>query len=252
MILLKTGKAIDYIAESSKIVAETLSLIKKLVRPGVTTRELDKTAEDFILSKDAKPAFKGYGGSRNPFPASVCCSVNNEVVHGIPGDRKLTGGDIISLDVGVLKRGYYGDGAVSVAVGEISPEKADLMRVTNESLALAIEAAIEGNRVHDISYTVQNHVETNGFSVVRALCGHGVGKRLHEDPSVPNYGKRGTGAKLKTGMTLAIEPMVNMGSYHVYTADDGWTVLTQDGKPSAHFEHTILINGRKAEILTQC
>jgi methionyl aminopeptidase len=251
VIHIKTGKAIEYIAESSRIVSETLELLRKLVRPGITTGELDKTAEEYILSNDARPAFKGYGGATNPFPASVCISVNDEVVHGIPCERTLKSGDIVSLDVGVVKHGYYGDGAISAAVGEISAESRRLMDVTEQSLHLAIEAAVEKNRVHDISHAVQQHVEKNGYSVVRALCGHGVGKRLHEDPSVPNFGKKGTGAKLKNGMTLAIEPMVNMGSYHVYVMDDGWTVRTKDGKPSAHFEHTILINGNKAEILTK-
>lgn len=254
MIYIKTKKEIDYIRESCRIVAETLQLMKANVRVGVTTKELDQIAEDYILSNDAKAAFKGYsqGGSSIDYPASICSSVNEEVVHGIPGSRVLKNGDIVSLDVGVYKNGYYGDAALSVAVGELTEEKKKLMDVTEKSLYKGIEEAQAGNHVYDISYAVQNYVETNGFSVVRDLCGHGVGKYLHEDPSIPNFGKKGTGAKLKNGMTLAIEPMVNAGDYRVLTAQDGWTVLTRDGSPSAHFEHTILVSENKAEILTVC
>ncbi len=254
MIYIKTKKEIDYIRESCKIVAETLQLMKANVRVGVTTKELDQIAEDYILSNNAKAAFKGYsqGGSSIDYPASICSSVNEEVVHGIPGPRVLKNGDIVSLDVGVYKNGYYGDAALSVAVGELTEEKKKLIDVTEKSLHKGIEEAQAGNHVYDISYAVQTYVEANGFSIVRDLCGHGVGKYLHEDPSIPNFGKKGTGAKLKNGMTLAIEPMVNAGDYRVYTAEDGWTVLTRDGSPSAHFEHTILISDNKAEILTVC
>ncbi len=254
MIYIKTKKEVDYIRESCKIVAETLQLMKANVRVGVTTKELDQIAEDYILSNDAKAAFKGYsqGGSSIDYPASICSSVNEEVVHGIPGPRVLKSGDIVSLDVGVYKNGYYGDAALSVAVGELTEEKTKLMEVTENSLYKGIEEARAGNHVYDISYAVQTFVEANGFSIVRDLCGHGVGKYLHEDPSIPNFGKKGTGAKLKNGMTLAIEPMVNAGDYHVLTGQDGWTVLTRDGSPSAHFEHTILISDNKAEILTIC
>ena len=254
MIYIKTKKEIDYIRESCKIVAETLQLMKANVRVGITTKELDQIAEDYILSNDAKAAFKGYsqGGSSIDYPASICSSVNEEVVHGIPGPRVLNNGDIVSLDVGVYKNGYYGDAALSVAVGELTEEKKKLMDVTEKSLHKGIEEAQAGNHVYDISYAVQTYVEANGFSIVRDLCGHGVGKYLHEDPSIPNFGKKGTGAKLKNGMTLAIEPMVNAGDYRVLTAQDGWTVLTRDGSPSAHFEHTILISDNKAEILTVC
>jgi len=254
VIYIKTKKEIDYIRESCKIVAETLQLMKANVRVGVTTKELDQIAEDYILSNDAKAAFKGYsqGGSSIDYPASICSSVNEEVVHGIPGPRVLKNGDIVSLDVGVYKNGYYGDAALSVAVGELTEEKLKLMDVTEKSLHKGIEEAQAGNHVFDISYAVQTYVEANGFSIVRDLCGHGVGKYLHEDPSIPNFGKKGTGAKLKNGMTLAIEPMVNAGDYRVLTAEDGWTVLTRDGSPSAHFEHTILISDHKAEILTIC
>ncbi len=253
MILIKTKKEIDLIRESCKIVAETLQLMKKNVAPGVTTGELDKIAEDYILCCNAKAAFKGYsqGGSSIDFPASICASVDDEVVHGIPGNRVLKSGEIIALDVGVYKNGYYGDAALSVAVGEISDEKKKLMEVTEKSLYLGIEQAVVGNRVHDISYAVQSYVEGNGFSVVRDLCGHGVGKHLHEDPPVPNFGRKGTGAKLRKNMTIAIEPMINIGKYNVIQAEDGWTILTQDGSPSAHFEHSILITDNKAEILTK-
>jgi len=254
VIYIKTKKEIDYIRESCKIVAETLQLLKGNVRPGITTKELDRIAEDYILSNNAIAAFKGYsqGGSSVDYPAAICSSIDDEVVHGIPGNRVLKEGEIISLDVGVQKKGYFGDAALSVAVGSISEEKQKLMDVTEKSLYLGIEQAVVDNRVHDISAAVEEYVEMNGFSVVRDLCGHGVGKFLHEEPSVPNYGKKGTGAKLKNGMTIAIEPMVNMGKYSVKTNYDGWTVLTVDGLPSAHFEHSILISNGKPEILTVC
>lgn len=254
MIYIKTKKEIDYIRESCKIVAETLQLVKAKVKAGITTKELDQIADDYILSNNARAAFKGYsqGGSSIDYPASICSSIDDEVVHGIPGNRVLKNGDIISIDVGVYKNGYYGDAALSVGVGEISDEKKRLMEVTEKSLYLGIEAAQSGNHVHDISYAVQSYVEESGYSIVRDLCGHGVGKYLHEDPSIPNFGKKGTGALLKNGMTLAIEPMVNMGNYRVKTAEDGWTVLTADGSPSAHFEHSILILNNKPEILTVC
>jgi methionyl aminopeptidase len=253
VIIIKTKKDIDFIKESCKIVAETLQLLKNNVKPGITTLELDRIAEDYIKSNNAIPAFKGYTqGSAPGFPGSVCTSVDDEVVHGIPGSRALKIGEIISLDVGVLKNDYYGDAAISVAVGEVSAEKEKLLNITEKSLYEGINSALEGNRVHDISAAVQSYVEENGFSIVRDLCGHGVGKYLHEEPSIPNFGKKGTGAKLKNGMTLAIEPMVNAGKYQVLTNKDGWTILTADGKPSAHFEHTILVNGNSPKILTVC
>ena len=251
MIYIKTKKEIDLIRESCKIVAETLQLLKANVKPGITTFELDKIAEDYILSNNAKAAFKGYsqGGSFS-FPGSICTSVDDAVVHGIPGHRVLNNGEIISLDVGVFKNKYYGDAAITVPVGNINAEKQKLLDVTEKALYIGIEEAKENNRLNDISGSIQEYVETNGFSVVRELCGHGVGKYLHEDPSVPNFGKKGTGVKLRKGMTLAIEPMVNFGKSKVHTGDDGWTVLTADGSPSAHFEHTILISNGKPEILT--
>lgn len=253
MIYIKTKKEIDYIRESCKIVAETLQLLKRNVKAGITTAELDKIAEDYILSNNAKSAFKGYsqGGSVR-FPGCICASVDDEVVHGIPGKRQLREGEIISLDCGVVKNNYFGDAAITVAVGEISEEKRNLLKVTEESLYKGIEEAKAKNRLHDISYAVQEYVEYNNYSVVRDLCGHGVGRFLHEDPSIPNFGRKGTGVQLKSGMTLAIEPMVNMGNYHVSIEPDGWTIVTADGKPSAHFEHTILIINDKPEILTIC
>jgi len=253
VIYIKTQKEIDFIRESCRIVAETLRLVKSNVKVGVTTIELDRIAEDYIKSNSAIPAFKGYSQGGLPgFPGSVCTSINDAVVHGIPGQVKLEEGDIVSLDIGVLKNNYYGDAAITVAVGKISDEKKMLMEVTEKSLQLGIEQAKDGNRVHDISAAVQDYVEQNGFSIVRDLCGHGVGKFLHEDPAVPNFGKRGTGSKLKRGMTIAIEPMVNAGGYEVITSPDGWTVITADGSPSAHFEHTILILDNSPEILTVC
>ncbi len=253
MIIIKTKKEIDFIRESCLIVAETLQLVKKSVRVGITTKELDLIAEDYILTKNAKPAFKGYSqGDGNPFPATICSSRNCEVVHGIPSKTTLNDGDIISIDVGVNKNGFFGDAALTVAVGNISPEVQKLMDVTEKSLYRGIDEAIENRRLHNISNAIQSFVEENGFSIVRELTGHGVGKRLHEDPSIPNYGKRDSGPKLKSGMTLAIEPMVNMGKKEVVVGYDGWTVLTKDGLPSAHFEHTILVTNGKPEILTVC
>ncbi len=249
---LKTKREIELIRESSRIVAEVLKLVGAQIKPGVTTLELDTLAEDYIRSFGGVPAFKGYGSQKdNLFPATLCTSVDAEVVHGIPSKRVLKEGEIVSIDVGVKKNGYFGDGAWSFAVGRISPEKQRLLDVTRESLCKGIEKAVVGNRVHDISYAVQSYVEANGFSVVRELVGHGVGKDLHEPPNVPNFGKPGTGPELKSGMTLAIEPMVNLGNYQVLMQPDGWTVVTRDGLPSAHFEHTVAIVDGKAEILTQ-
>lgn len=252
MIYVKSKHEIELIRESSRIVAEVLKLVSAHVRPGVTTLELDKLAEDYIRSFDGLPAFKGYGSQKNNlFPATLCTSIDAEVVHGIPGKRELREGEIISVDVGVKKEKYFGDGAWTFPVGEISAEKQRLLRVTEESLNRGIEKAVAGNRVHDISCAIQLHVESNGFSVVRELVGHGVGRELHEGPNVPNFGKAGTGPELRTGMTLAIEPMVNYGSSDVTMQEDGWTVVTRDGMPSAHFEHTIAIVNGKPEILTR-
>lgn len=253
MILIKSKKEIDYIRESCKIVAETLQLLKANVKPGISTIELDKIAEDYIRSNNGIPAFKGYSQGGAPgFPGSICSSIDDEVVHGIPGSKVLKDGEIISVDIGVNKHGFFGDAALTIAVGKIKPEKQKLIEVTERSLYLGIEQAVVGNRVHDISNAVQSYVESNGFSIVKDLCGHGVGKFLHEDPSIPNFGKKGTGPKLKSGMTLAIEPMVNAGKHDVTTAADGWTIITADGSASAHFEHTILVNDNSPEILTVC
>lgn len=252
MIYIKTKNEIDLIRESCKIVARTLEKVGQYIKPGVTTKELDLIAEDFILSQNAIPAFKGYQAGNNiPFPASICSSIDEEVVHGIPGSRKLKDGEIVSIDIGVVKKGFYGDAALTFEVGNVSLEKKQLMKVTEESLYIGIEEAVEKNRVHDISFAIQQYVESFGYGIVRELCGHGVGKYLHEDPSVPNFGRKGTGAKLKKGMTIAIEPMITLGKHNVLVAYDGWTVLTEDNSPAAHFEHTILITDGKPEILSK-
>jgi methionyl aminopeptidase len=252
MVRIKTSHEIELIRESCKIVADVLKLVGTKIQPGVTTLDLDRLAEDYIRSFGGVPAFKGYGHKKsNLFPATLCTSINDVVVHGIPSKRALRDGDIVSVDVGVKKEGFFGDGARTFAVGEISEEKQRLMNATEESLARGIEQAVAGQRIHDISSAVQEHVEANGFSVVRDLVGHGVGLELHEEPSVPNFGKRGTGIKIQDGMTLAIEPMVNAGSWEVEFGADGWTVKTRDGKPSAHFEHTIAVVDGKPEILTK-
>lgn len=252
MVYIKSRRDIEFIRESCKLVAEVLRLIGAHAKPGVTTQELDALAEDYIRSMGGEPAFKGYGHApQNPFPSTLCTSIDEQVVHGIPGKRVLREGEILSIDVGVKKQGYYGDGAASFAIGDLKDEKQRLMRVTEEALYRGIAEAKVGNRVHDISHAIQEYVESHGFSVVRDLVGHGVGKKLHEEPAVPNYGKQGTGMRLKEGMTLAIEPMVNYGTWRVRVAPDGWTIVTEDEQPSAHFEHTVAIVNGKAEILTQ-
>jgi len=251
VILIKTQKEIDQIRISGKLTARVLEHVRQYVREGITTKELDTIAEDFIRSNDAKPAFKGYpSNDAYSFPGTLCISIDEEVVHGIPGERVLKAGEIVSIDTGVIKNGFYGDSAITVAVGEISPEKKRLMEATEKSLYLAIEQAVVGNRIGDIGYAVQSYVEPLGYSVVRELCGHGVGKHLHEEPNVPNFGVRNRGNKLKNGMTIAIEPMINLGRHEVKVLKDGWTVVTADKKPSAHFEHTIAIIDNKPEILT--
>lgn len=251
MINIKTPEEINLMRESCRIVAEVLRLLESYIKPGITTKELDQIAEEYIRSQGAEPAFKGYGNDKsNLYPASLCTSIDDEVVHGIPDKRKLEEGQIISIDVGVRKNKFYGDGAKSFPVGKVSEEKMKLLKITEESLYRGIEKAKAGNRLHDISAAVQKHVESAGFSVVRDLVGHGIGKDLHEEPQIPNYGEPGTGILLKPGMTLAIEPMVNMGTYRVKFNSDGWTVTTYDGKPSAHFEHTICITESEPEILT--
>ena len=251
MVRIKTKEEIELIRESSRIVAEVLKLVGSMIRPGVTTIELDRVAEEYIRSHGGEPAFKGYGPKQNPFPATLCTSVDAEVVHGIPSKRTLRDGEILSVDVGVKKNKFFGDGAWSFAVGEISQDKRKLMQVTEKSLSIGVAQAVVGNKVHDISHAIQVFVEQNGFSVVRELVGHGVGEALHEEPNVPNFGKAGTGIKLQNGMTLAIEPMVNQGAFAVNVLRDGWTVVAADGLPSAHFEHTIAIVDGTAEILTK-
>lgn len=249
---IKSPHEIVLMKESCKIVADVLRLLKNMIQPGVTTKQLDEITEEYIRSQDAEPAFKGYGHDLdNLFPASICASINDEVVHGIPGKRRLQSGDIISIDVGVRKGGFFGDGAWTFEVGNVPLDKVRLMKVTEESLYEGIQRARAGNHVHDISAAVQRHVEKEGYSVVRDLVGHGVGRQLHEEPAIPNFGKAGTGLILQAGMTLAIEPMVNVGAYKVQFDPDGWTVRTSDGTPSAHFEHTILVTDGAPEILTQ-
>lgn len=249
--LRKDAREADLMRGSCAIVADVLRLVGTMIRPGATTLELDAAAEELIRSRGAEPAFKGYGSDRrNLFPASICASVEDEVVHGIPGPRELREGEIVSIDVGVLKEGFYGDGAWTFAVGRVDADRERLMRVTREALEAGIAQCVAGNRVHDISAAVQRTVEAGGFSVVRDLVGHGIGRRLHEEPAVPNFGSPGTGMTLEEGMTLAIEPMVNFGGHRVDVDRDGWTVRTADRSPAAHFEHTVLVTAGAAEILT--
>jgi methionyl aminopeptidase len=246
MIILKSREEIEKIRKSNRIAAQILEKLREIIAPGITTADLDRVAEEMAGRNSARPAFKGYRG----YPASLCTSINSEVVHGIPSARELREGDIVSLDFGILFEGYYGDSALTVPVKEVSPEGMRLIRVTEESLYRGIEQARAGNRLGDISAAVQEHVEAAGFSVVRDYVGHGIGKSLHEDPQIPNYGTRGRGIVLKKGMVLAIEPMVNEGRYNVRVTGDGWTVVTEDGKLSAHFEHTIAISDDGPEILS--
>jgi methionyl aminopeptidase len=251
MIYLKSESEIEKMRESAQIVSRTLAEVAKYIAPGVTTAKLDGIAEEFIKKNNARPAFKGYGPKGNVFPATLCISVNEEVVHGIPSEKKvLKEGDIVSIDCGVEKDGYFGDHAYTFAVGECEDDKIRLLRATLESLYKGIEQAVHGNRVGDISSAVQTHCENEGFGVVRDLVGHGLGKSLHEDPSVPNFGKAGRGDRLRSGMTLAIEPMITMGTWKIKTLDDGWTVVTADKKVAAHYEHDIVVREGKAEILS--
>lgn len=246
MIILKSDRELVLMREAGRIVAETLALVEKAVAPGVTTKEINDLAESYILKKGAYPSFKGYRG----FPASICASVNEEVVHGIPGLRRLEEGDIISIDVGAIFEGYHGDAAITVPVGKVRPEVERLLRVTREALWLGIEKARAGGRLSDISHAIQTHAEKNGYSVVREFVGHGIGRTMHEEPQVPNYGRPGRGPRLVPGMTLAIEPMVNQGRPEVRVLANGWTVVTQDGSYSAHFEHTVAITADGPKVLT--
>lgn len=244
--IYKTDDEIELIRKSSLLVGKTLAELAKRIQPGVTTLELDKIAEEFIKDHGAYPGFLGY----NNFPNSICASVNQAVVHGLPGTNELIEGDIVSLDIGVIMNGYWGDSAYTFAVGEVSPEIRQLLDVTKASLYLAIEEAIAGKRIGDIGYAVQNYSESFGYGVVRDLVGHGVGKDLHEAPEVPNFGKRGQGLQLQENLVIAIEPMINQGTRNVKQLKDGWTVVTSDGKPSAHYEHTIVVRKNKAEVLS--
>ncbi len=233
-------------ARACRIVAETLEALEAVVKPGISTKEIERLVEEMIAARGATPAFKGY---RN-YPSNVCTSVNDEVVHGIPSGRVLNEGDIVSIDLGVCEDGFYGDAAVTLPVGRISPAAQQLIEVTKTALSIGIERAKPGNRVSDISHAIQRHVESHGFSVVRAFVGHGIGRSLHEEPQVPNFGEPGHGPRLREGMTLAIEPMVNAGGYEVAVLDDGWTAVTADGSLSAHWEHTVAITRNGARILT--
>jgi methionyl aminopeptidase len=252
MIYLKTREEIELMRESALMVSRTLGMIAREIRPGVTPLFLDRLAEQYIRDNGGVPAFKGYKGGRGvpDFPATLCISINEAVVHGIPTDAPLREGDIISVDCGVKKNGYYGDHAYTFAIGEIKPAVKKLIDVTKESLYLGIQQMVSGNRIGDISYAIQQHAEKNGFGVVRELVGHGLGKSMHEEPEVPNYGKRGDGPKLKEGMVLAIEPMINMGTKNIKQLNDGWTIITADSLPSAHFEHDVAIVDGKPDILS--
>lgn len=251
MIYLKTDDEIELLRRANLLVGDTLAEVAKLIRPGVTTRQLDTVAETFIRDHGAEPTFKGFPNPYGPaFPASICTSVNEVVVHGIPDDTPLKDGDIVSVDCGVKLEGFCGDSCYTFAVGEISAEVRALLQVTKESLYKGIEQAITGKRLGDIGYAVQTHCEAQGYGVVREFVGHGIGHEMHEDPQVPNYGKRGSGKLLKNGLCIAIEPMITLGSPWVALLDNRWSVITQDRKPAAHFEHTIAIHHGKADILS--
>ncbi len=246
MIALKNKADIEIMRKAGRVVGQTLDMIGEHIQPGISTQQLDMLIEDFILSKGAVPAFKNYHG----FPASACISIDDEVVHGIPGERKLKEGEIVSIDVGSIVDGFYGDGAKTFPVGKISDDKKRLLDLTQKCLEAGIEQARPGNRLGAISAAVQNVAESNGLGVVRQLVGHGIGRQMHEEPQVPNFGLPTEGPVLKTGMVLAIEPMINAGTYDVKTMPDGWTVVTADGRPSAHFEHTVAITDGEPDILT--
>ena len=246
MVYIRTPKEIDKIAKSCQIVADTLIMLEPYVIPGTRVNQLDQMAEDYIRSRGARPAFKGYMG----FPATLCVSIDNAVVHGIPGDNILQEGQIVGVDCGAELEGYYGDHAKSFSIGKISKEKQKLIDVTRDSLMNAIKKAKPGNYVGDIGNAVQTYAESHGFSVVRELVGHGIGTQLHEDPQIPNYGQAKQGYRLRSGMCIAIEPMINAGNKDVFTAKDGWTIMTKDGKASAHFEHTIAITDQGPKILS--
>lgn len=246
MIILKTKREIEIMRKAGRLVAQSHELVRKYIKPGVTTQELDRIVEDFIISHNAIPTFKGYNG----FPCSICASVNEEVVHGIPGNRKLKDGDIVSVDIGATFEGYVGDSAKTFFVGAVDDEKRRLVEATRQSFYEGIKFAKQSFRLSDISHAVQQYAEGEGFSVVRDYVGHGVGKKMHESPQIPNFGKPGKGPRLQEGMVLAIEPMINAGTYNVKVLDNDWTVVTADGKPSAHYEHTVAITDGEPELLT--
>lgn len=246
MIYLKTKEEIELIRESSLLVSKTLALVASKIRPGISTLELDEMAETFIRNNGGVPAFLGFQG----FPNTLCVSVNDVVVHGVPSDYKIKDGDIVSVDCGVLKNGLYGDSCYTFQVGNVSEQKKLLCKIAKEALTLGVETAVEGNRLGTLGNAIQKHVEGSGFSVVRELTGHGIGRDLHEEPEVRNYGKPWRGDKLLKGMVIAIEPMINAGSRKIYQLEDGWTVKTIDGMPAAHFEHTVLVGEKKAEVLS--
>jgi len=246
MLYLKTDEEVGLLKESNMLVSRTLAEIASLIRPGITTLYLDNFAEDFIRDNGGCPAFKGYGG----FPGTLCTSVNDEVVHGIPSKYVLKEGDIVSVDCGVILNGWYGDSAYTFAVGKISDEIKRLLDFTKESLEEGVKEAVAGNRVGDVSFAVQSKAESGGYSVVRELVGHGLGRKLHESPEVPNYGKRGTGPKMEKGLVICIEPMINLGRKETLQMRDGWTIKTIDGKPSAHFEYAVAVDKGKADVLT--
>jgi len=246
MLHIKTSEEIELLRQCNQLVSRTLAEVCSIIRPGVTTTELDRHAETYIRDNGAEPAFKGYNG----FPGTLCTSVNDEVVHGIPSAYVLKDGDIVSIDCGVLMNGFYGDSAFTFAVGEIDPGVQRLLDVTRTSLEDGVKEAIAGNRVGDIGFAVQSRAEGEGYSVVRELVGHGLGKRLHESPEVPNWGKRGTGSKLSKGLVICIEPMINLGVKETVQMKDGWTIKTADGKPSAHYEYAVAVDKGKADVLT--
>jgi len=248
MIVCRSAKEIQQLRAANALVAEVLRELQSMVAPGVTTQQLDAAAEALVEAAGARPAFKGFHG----FPATICASVNHEVVHGIPSDQALKDGDIISIDMGVVLDGYYGDSAVTVGVGRVPEEASTLMTVTREALERAIELVRIDGRVSDLGHAVQTHVEAHGFSIVKEFVGHGIGTELHEEPQIPNYGEPGRGPRLREGMVLAIEPMVNAGLPGVRVLDDGWTAVTRDGSLSAHFEHSVAVTSSGPEVLSRC
>jgi methionyl aminopeptidase len=250
-VAYRSNEEIEVQRHSALMVGATLAEVTKILKPGIKTIELDKLAETFIRDNGGLPSFKGYGDPANPFPGSLCISVNEVVVHGFPSEYELKDGDIISVDCGFYKNGFHGDHAYTFAIGEVAPELLDLIRITKESLYLGIKQAVTGNRTGDIAWAIEEFTNRkHGYGVVRELVGHGVGRDMHEDPQVPNYGKRGSGKRLQENMVLAIEPMINLGTRHIYTMDDGWTIVTEDGKPSVHFEHNVCVRKGQPDILS--